>query len=119
MSGTGQNYEDVQDETLQASIGLPTVGEIFSGNDIDLSTSSTKTFVDVNTIENPTVSSDYWTMNRESSSRVRHVYYSGFLGYNSLSNARGVRAVIYLKSGTSAITFTGGEGTAQSPYTLQ
>ena len=49
VSGTGQNYEDVQDETFEASVGLPTVGEMFSGNDIDLSTSSTKTFVDVNT----------------------------------------------------------------------
>ena len=118
VSGTGQNYEDVQDETLQASVGLPTVGEMFSGNDIDLSTSSTKIFVDVNTIENPTVSSDYWTMNRYSSSRVRYVNNYGYLNSNSPSVAYGVRAVIYLKSGTSAITFTGGEGTVQSPYTL-
>ena len=73
VSGTGQNYEDVQDETLQASVGLPTVGEMFSGNDIDLSTSSTEIFVDVNTIENPTAAYDYWTMNRENSSYVRHV----------------------------------------------
>ena len=113
------NYEDVQDETLQASVGLPTVGEMFSGNDIDLSTSSTKIFVDVNTIENPTVSSDYWTMNRSSSSIVRYVYNKGLLGSYPVSITGGVRAVIYLKSGTSAITFTGGEGTAQSPYTLQ
>ena len=116
VSGTGQNYEDVQDETLQASVGLPTVGEMFSGNDIDLSTSSTKIFVDVNTIENPTVSRYYWTMNR-SSSGGRYVI-DGILHYTSPSSALGVRAVIYLKSGTSAITFTGGEGTAQSPYTL-
>ena len=31
----------------------------------------------------------------------------------------GVRAVIYLKSSSSALTFTGGEGTAQLPYELQ
>ncbi len=117
--GTGQNYEDIKDETLQASVGLPTVGEIFSGNDIDLSTSSTKTFVDVNTIENPTVSYYYWTMNRESSSNVHYVYYLGNQSYFSPSNSGGVRAVIYLKSGTSAITFTGGEGTPNSPYVLQ
>ena len=35
------------------------------------------------------------------------------------TSANGVRAVIYLKSGTSAITFTGGEGTSNSPYELQ
>ena len=117
VSGTGQNYEDVQDETLEASIGLPTVGEVFSGNDIDMG--SIKTFVDVNTIENPTVLSYYWLMNRYSSSSVRNVYNYGYIDNNSPTNADGIRAVIYLKSGTSAITFTGGEGTAQSSYTLQ
>ena len=119
VSGTGQDYKIVQDETLEASIGLPTVGEMFSGNNIDLSTSSTKTFVDVNTIENSTASSYYWTMNRFSSSHVLSVGYYGDLGVSRPSSAGGVRAVIYLKSGTSAITFTGGEGTPNSPYTLQ
>ena len=116
---SGANYKDVQDETLEASIGLPTVGEMFSGNDIDLGTSSTKTFVDVNTIENPTVSYYYWTMNRYSSSYVRGVRHAGDLSTGWVTYAFGVRAVIYLKSGTSAITFTGGEGTPNSPYELQ
>ena len=115
---SGSNYTDIQDETLSANVGLPTVGEMFSGNDIDMG--STKTFVDVSTIENPTVSSYYWTMNRYySSSYVLYVYNSGGMGYNNPTNTYGVRAVIYLKSGSSALTFTGGEGTAQSPYTLQ
>ena len=115
VSGTGQNYKAVQDETLDASVGLPTVGEMFSGNDIDLGTSSTKEFVDVSTIENPTVSSYYWTMNRNSSSSVRYVNDKGYLSYSSPSNAYGVRAVIYLKNN---LNFTGGNGTAQNPYTL-
>ncbi len=114
---SGANYEDVQDEILEANVGLPTVGEMFSGNDIDMG--SSKTFVDVNTIENPTASNYYWTMNRYSSSNVRRVDYIGNLNSISVSSTSGVRAVIYLKSGTSAITFTGGEGTPQSPYVLQ
>ena len=116
---SGANYEDVQDEILEASVGLPTIGEMFSGNDIDMAypADGVKTFVDINTIENPTAASWYWTMNRFSSSNVRSVNYRGSLISNSL--AFGVRAVIYLKSGTSAITFTGGEGTPQSPYELQ
>ena len=119
VSGTGQNYKDVQDETLSANVGLPTVGEMFSGNDIDIvyPADGTKTFVNVATIENPTVSSYYWTMNRYSSSSVRYVI--GTMSFNTPTTAYGVRAVIYLKSGTSALTFTGGEGTAESPYTLQ
>jgi len=119
VSKRGQDYKIVQDETLEASIGLPTVGEMFSGNDIDLSTSSSKTFVDVNTIENSIASRNNWTMNRYSSSGVRIVYDHGDLNDDSPSSAYGVRAVIYLKSGTSAITFTGGEGTPNSPYVLQ
>ena len=119
VSGTGQDYKVVQDEILEASIGLPTVGEMFSGNDIDLSASNTKTFVDVNTIENSIASSFYWTMNRYSSSIVRSVLHIGTFNGAGPSNAYGVRAVIYLKSGTSAITFTGGEGTPNSPYVLQ
>ena len=111
------NYEDVRDETMEVNVGLPTVGEMFSGNDIDLG--SSKTFVDINTIENPIASNFYWTMNRYSSSYVRYVYDDGNLNGNSPANASGVRAVIYLKSGTSSITFTGGEGTPNSPYTLQ
>ena len=114
---SGTNYKDVQDETLSANVGLPTVGEMFSGNDIDMG--NTKTFVNVATIENPTVSSYYWLMNRYSSSRVFYVNGYGNLNYYTPTNSYGVRAVIYLKSGSSALTFTGGEGTAEQPYELQ
>lgn len=108
------SYKDVQDEFLESSVGLPTVGEMFSSNDIALGTTSDKTFVDVNTIENLTVSIYYWTMNRFSSTGILAVY-SGKL-VSQKDTSFGVRPVIYLKSG---LTFTGGEGTAQSPYTLK
>ena len=115
------NYTDVQDETLSANVGLPTVGELFSGNDIDMSYPATdsKVFVNVATIENPTVSSLYWTMNRYHSPPVLTVNYGGNVNDYTSTNTNGVRAVIYLKSGASALTFTGGEGTAESPYELQ
>ena len=116
MYASGNSYTEPQKATITANIGLPTVGEMFSGNDIDMG--SIKTFVDVNTIENPTASSFYWTMNRYNSSNVYGVNHGGSLGWYLISNAYGVRAVIYLKSGTSAITFTGGEGTPNSPYVL-
>ena len=118
MYASGNSYTVPAATTISANVGLPTVGEMFSGNDIDLSTSSTKTFVDVATIENSTASSYYWTMNRYNSSSVRGVYFNGILNYNYPSSCYGVRAVLYLKSGTSALTFTGGEGTPQNPYTL-
>ncbi len=121
VSGVGQNYTVVQDETLQANVGLPTVGEMFSGNDIDMSASTTdpKIFVNVATIENPTASYHYWTMNRYSSSYVLTGSSAGGMNANYPTFALGARAVIYLKSGTSALTFTGGKGTAEEPYELQ
>ena len=117
VTETGQNYLDVQDEILSANVGLPTIGEMFSGNDIDLGTSTTKSFVDISRVENATASSSYWTMNRVSSSYSRLIFDSGDLdGYNvEPTRTFGVRPVIFLKSD---LTFTGGDGTAQNPYIL-
>ncbi len=119
---TGDDYEDVKDETLLANVGLPTVAEMFSSNDIDLSTSNTKTFVNVATIENPTVSSNYWLMNRNDTNAsagfpsVRVVSGEGGLAsFNKTANA-GIRPVIFLKNN---LTFVSGKGTAEQPYNLQ
>ncbi len=116
VSGVGQDYAIIKDETLSASVGLPTIAEMFSGNDIEISRSSNKTFVDVNTIENPTVSDYYSLMNRRDSTYVYNIDPYGDMNYGSYSNGRGVRPVIFLKSG---LTFTGGDGTAQNPYTFE
>src|SRR5574344_1665642 len=69
-SGVGINYNVVKTLTITQNYGLPVVGELFTGNDIDLSTSS-KTFVDTNTIENATLSYYYWAMNSNNTSSVR------------------------------------------------
>ena len=110
----GANYADVQDETLSASAGLPTVGEMFSGNDIDIYNKSL--FVNVNTIENSDASRNFWIMNRYSSS------YCVFIGASSFSRgptpyeSSGIRPVIFLKNN---LNFVSGKGTAESPYELQ
>ena len=113
---TGDSYVKASLKKVTANVGLPTIGEMFSGNDIDLSTSSTKTFVDTNTIENSAVSNYYWTMNRYNSGSVHVNDNVGFLYPYSPTDSYGVRPVIYLKNN---LEFTGGEGTAQSPYTLE
>ena len=112
--GTGTNYKEIQNEVLEASIGLPTIGEMFSGNDIGWSFESYKIFVDTNTIENLNSSFSYWTMNRYDSYDVISISNSGS-PIPSLSSEGGVRPVIFLKNN---LTFTGGNGTAQSPYQL-
>ena len=113
------NYNEIQSETLQSSVGLPTIGEMFSGNDIDVSTSKLKTFVDISTIENPIAYYSYWMMNYYHEMHNYVVDEQGTLNYVANVFNNGVRPVIYLKSGPSALTFTGGEGTAESPYELQ
>ena len=115
VEDVGQNYKVVQDETFQSNIGLSTVGEMFSGNDINLGAS--KTFVDINTIENPTASDFYWLINRPNSHDGIIIGYQGWDSFTSSTNdSIGVRPVMFLKSG---LFFTGGEGTAQSPFTLE
>ncbi len=110
------SYIDTVSITMTSKIGLPTIGEMFSGNDIDLGTTNTKVFVDINTIENPTKSDYYWTMNKLDSVFFRNVNLHGNINYTRSTELMGVRPVIYLKSG---LTFTSGEGTAQSPYVLE
>ena len=122
MYSIGGNYTVPQNTTITANVGLPTVGEMFSGNDINMAVpkDGAKTFVDVNTIENPTASSYYWTMNRYRMNYVLGNAAGGWLvdGYYDFMNyslASGIRPTIYLKND---LDFISGEGTAQSPYTL-
>ena len=131
----GYDYNNIKNEYLETNVGLVTIGEMFSSNDIDLSTSSIKEFVDVNTIENSTVSNNYWTMNRFGGDpfedyyamigAVHYVYGTGTVGGNlwplddpehEESYNLGVRPTLYLKNN---LEFIGGNGTAQLPYTLQ
>ncbi len=117
MYESGSSFLEAKNSTIEAVVGLPTVGELFSGNDIDLKTGSLeKMFVDVNTIENPTSAYNYWMMNRYNASSVRYVDFAGYMSVYDTSAESGVRPVIYLKSG---LMFISGNGTAQSPYELE
>ncbi len=111
---SGANYANNTTQ-FTGHIALASVGEMFSGNDIDLSNSSVKTFVDITKIENPTVSSYYWSINAFNSSYVDNVNYNGNLNYSSPTSSYGVRPVWYL----SNLTIVGGNGTANDPYRLK
>lgn len=101
-------------------IGLASIGEMFSGNDIDLSDSITKTFVYATKILNPTLNYKYWIGNSYDVSNVYNVYNYGYLesvNFNSPNNyTSGVRPVFMINSD---MAITGGNGTANSPYTLK
>ena len=103
-------YTDVDEITIVQKVGLLDQTQYLRAGD---GTSAVDSYLDIkdafglgnraDTIDSPC---------------VRSVNSVGGFDYCPI-NAIGVRAVIYLKSGTSAITFTGGEGTSQSPYTLE
>ena len=121
MYTSGSNFKDVQNDLLLANVGLPTVGEMFSGNDIDMTSpvDGAKIFVDVKIIENPNASAYYLTMNRFDSNFVCTSYHNGNNFFGDFTNNwgyYGVRPVIFLKNN---LEFTGGDGTAQNPYTLE
>ncbi len=117
------NYKDVQKEILSANVGLPTMGEMFTCNDIDITNDGVnKTFVDINTIENPEAYNGLWVMNRyvSTSVSVGVIHSAGALGSYPVSPSHnykaGVRPVIFLKNNLKIIA---GDGTAQNPYTLK
>ena len=108
------DYENVYSEIFESDVGLPTVGEMFSGNDIDMNSifSDSYSFIDSDTVEN-SLMSPYFLMNRYDSAKIRVVDFVGNISnYNLVDNAF-VRPVIFLKLN---LPFTSGDGTAQSPY---
>ena len=113
MYGSGANYADTI-TMFNGNISLPSVGEMFSGNDIDV-TAGSKTFVNTSKILNPALSSYYWLMNASSSSYGGIVSFSGVLNGHSPSRTYGVRSTWYVKN----VKITGGSGTANDPYTLK
>ena len=115
MYASGNSYTVPAATTITASVGLPTIGEIFSSNDFIFKTSMGQILADEKTIENPSIS-NYWTMNRSSSAKINSVNSVGDVDtYDDPSSNYGVRPTFYLKSG---LNFTGGDGTPQNPYTL-
>ncbi len=117
--GTVQDYERIKDETFSSSFGLPTISEIFGGNDIDITSYGYYNMVDKNTLENPAVENFYdyfWTMNRVSSTDSAVIVSTGIVVDDSPSDSYYIRPVIFLKTG---ITFKSGDGTPQNPYKLQ
>ena len=114
----GDSYKNSYTNFIQANIALPTIGEMFSGNDIDLNdpTDYLGNFVDVDTVENHNVAKDYWMLNTHGSNNHNFSHDSGVIYYDSYdTDERGIRPVLYLKKN---LNFVGGEGTAQNPYTL-
>lgn len=112
-------YAKSTSQTLSSDIGLPAFEDMFSGNDLDISTSATKTFVDTSHILNPSLSASSWMMNSLTATYVLDVRDSGFIDnvtYGTPTNTSGgVRPVWYL---ISEKALTGGTGTANNPYTL-
>ena len=89
---------------------------MFSSNDINMSWSSdTFMFTDPSTVENQNSNAEYWTMNYDDLD-VRYINSSGYLNYIEYSKSYSIRPVLFLENNLS---FTGGNGTAQNPYTLQ
>lgn len=111
----GQDYHMVTEKIYSGTVGLPVVGEMFSGNDIDVSKSTFKNFVNVTTIENPTAFDSFWFMNAWSTTYVRNMYSDGnSTGGNTISLS-GLRPTLFLKNN---LKFTSGNGTAEHPYRL-
>jgi len=110
-----------EEKNYEGNIGLPLMDELFSSNDINLTYPSDgiKSFVNVNTIENPILASKFWLMNPNyhiAGYTVQYINYNGESYDDNASRIAGVRPVLFLNNN---LTFTGGEGTAENPFTLE
>ena len=116
------DYNTIKSKQYQGNVGLPMVGEMFSGNDINLTFPATvpKSFVNTDVIENPTAAEYFWMMNPDSNSnpgRALLLHPRGYYTYNP--STWGVRPTLFINKGTSdVLTFKSGNGTAEHPYIL-
>ena len=111
--GIGHHYKTSNPEYFNGDIGLPSVAEMFSGNDIDMY--DNKTFVDDSKILNPTLYNYFWLMNYSSTTNVRVLFSNGGLSEASPTQISGVRPTWYIKN----MNIVGGSGTANDPYRLK
>ena len=127
----GYDYKNLRKEYLLSSYGLPSVGEMFTTNDIDLFNSefpgTSGFFVDQSVVENYVTEIDesiytinnftfYYLMNKDGYyNNPNYMNGNGYRAGNPMENEHLVRPVMHLKYNLS---FTGGSGTAQDPYTL-
>ena len=111
----GQSYtislnEENPTRSIQATVGLIRIGEMLSSQSSSILTNGYTTTSSYNN------ANWYWTMTPyTSSSYALNVHMSGFSNYYSVSDTRGLRAVIVVNSD---VTITGGNGTWSSPYEL-
>ena len=109
-------HELQEEKYFNGNIGLLSYGEMLSGNDLDLSLSTTKTFVDSSKILNPDLSETFWHINTETTAPVYYVDGSAGILFVKMPTAEnGVRPTWYITN-TSIV---GGNGTASDPYRLK
>ena len=112
---SGQSYsvslnEENPTRSIQATVGLIRVGEMLSGQSSSI---LTKGYTTASSYSN---ANTYWTMTPyTSSSNAWYVNFDGLAYYDSVTNARGLRAVIVV---TADVTITGGNGTWSNPYQI-
>ena len=111
----GCNYTVISNTTINESYGLQSIGQILSGNDIDLSSTSGSTeFVNSNVIHNHGTSM-IWTINAQGTSGVNCDCTTGYITGVAPTSLHGVTPVFYLNPSLKIIS---GNGTANNPYTL-
>ena len=108
-----KNSSSANYSIYNGSFALPTIGEMYSANDIEIG--GTGVYTIESSIENSGVSNQYWLIN-PSSSQVYTVSSIGSLNLSNSIESLGVRPVIYIKNNLS---FKSGNGTLQNPYNLK
>ena len=104
---TDTNMSSTTSTTTEAKVGLLRLGELMAGQFERDAVNGGSTSTGLTT--------PYWILTPKSVYNVRYVNNNGNVGYNGQSSAYGVRPSMNLKSN---VVITGGNGTKNSPFTL-
>lgn len=110
----GYNYTSVKDETYNGFIGLPTIAEMFSANDIDMGYGN-KRFANINIIENPTYSWFYWLMNPYGDNMCASLNYGHIDSHAINDGDGGIRPTFFLNK---SLKLVNGSGSPIDPYVI-
>jgi len=104
----GASYEETFNDSVKSIVGLPRLGEMFAGNDIDLG----------NNLGSGDASDNYyWTLTSGTINQVRGLDNNGILSSYQINLEKGVRPMFYVDAVNTKIN--SGKGTHTSPYIIE
>ena len=96
------SYSNIKNSSILSNVGLPVLGELFSADNINLSSNS--------------ITNNFALMNTYDSKNIIYINSDGVLNKTYYTDRTGTRPVIYLRNN---LNITSGDGTENDPYEIE